>query len=195
MRRAKEIKCSVCEKPCLSGKRGMCDYHYAANQKAKAKEKAKAEKAKAKRAEQRGKITEAKLDAMFSQLVKVIYKPICHSRMCQTESPLQAAHFIGRSARSVRWDLRNVYPVCREENFYNQLHVLELAKRIREYYDIDPEELIAAAKQTQTKLSFSDRAKMFVIFKDALEECARCSTKTCFAELRNKVIESTKFVM
>lgn len=44
---------------------------------------------------------------------------------------MQAGHFITRSSKSIRWDLRNVYQQCRTCNFLHELHPEVMAEYVR----------------------------------------------------------------
>lgn len=167
---------------------------------AKDKEKQKKEKLKLKKKIQRERITEKKLDTVFSKLVRNIYPPYCHSsKVPITVETSQAAHLIGRNNRCVRWDLRNVYPTTPEQNMYNQLHVIKLAKRLEEYYGIDIDQWESISKSTICKLNDTDRRYMYDIFKDALDETYSILLQNNpyekLSELRKKVIEQTKLVL
>lgn len=158
------------------------------------------EKRKVKREKKRETITEKKLDSVFSKLVREIYPPYCHS----SKVPIQVegshcAHLISRNNRCVRWDLRNCYPTTPQENMFNQLHVIQLAKRLKEYYEIDIDDWENHAKQFVCKLSSTERKEMYDIFKDGLERTLSLkrsnADKHYFLLLREEIISKTKKIM
>lgn len=168
------------------------------------KAKLKAEKDKQRKKEKRSQITESKLDQVFSKLVRSIYPFKCHSTGISLEGQtVNAAHFISRTIRSTRWDLRNVYPTLQSENFYNQLHILELSKYLKSYYSIDYDDFISEAKQTTCKLTANDRKVMFDIFSDGLNKVIELRKTYSnpskldieLEKLRLEIIENTKKIM
>lgn len=166
----------------------------------KAKEKQKKEKIQLQKRIKRERITEKKLDTVFSKLVRTIYPPYCHSsKVPITVETSQAAHLIGRNSRCVRWDLRNVYPTTPVENMHNQLHVIKLAKRLEEYYGINIDDWEAASKSTTCKLNDSDRRYMYDVFKDALDQTYAILLQDEPYEklkvLREQVINKTKLIL
>ena len=158
------------------------------------------EKRKIKREKKRETITEKKLDAIFSKLVREIYPSYCHS----SKVPIQVegshcAHLISRNNRCVRWDLRNCYPTTPQENMFNQLHVIQLAKRLKEYYGIDIDDWESTAKQEVCKLTLTERKEMYDIFRDGLERTLSLkrsgADKHYFLLLREEIIIKTKKVL
>lgn len=178
----------------LSVCKGCADKHL------RKKAKEKAVRTKQKRKEKREKITEKKLDTIFSRLVRTIYPPICHSSGVPiTFSTSHAAHLISRRNRCVRWDLRNVYPTTPAENLYNQIHIFGLAKKLQEYYGIDVHEFNAAA-QCSCKISYPEKQQMYQVFKDGLEEYDRIQLmqsgkEQAIIDLRNFIVNVTKRIM
>lgn len=154
------------------------------------------EKRKIAREKKRETITEKKLDQIFSKLVRLIYPSICHSTLEKGEfKDFHCSHFIGRNNRCTRFDLRNCYPCFAAENMYNSLHVLELAKRLKEYYGIDYDDFISAAKQNTCKLNSNDRRNMYDVFQQALESIKEDSSLGNLEKLRFSVVEKTKLIM
>jgi len=161
------------------------------------------EKKRTQRKKKQDRITEKKLDSIFSLLVRNIYPPFCHSSgVSITVETCQCAHLIGRSNRCVRFDMRNCYPTTPQENMYVQTHVIYLAKRLKEYYNIDFEDFDSAAKQNTCKLSFLDRKRLYDIFKRGLEKISDIKKiqdltkqKKALQNLRLEIIEQTKFVL
>lgn len=115
----KTINCKKCDKPCLAGKRGLCDRHYNEEQQAKAKAREKTAKAKEKRAKVREKkassinTLKTKLDLVFSRFIRlrdtdpngVAYCIDCGERI--EWKNVQCGHFISRRMLSTRWDEQN----------------------------------------------------------------------------------------
>ena len=195
---------TTCDIPCMSGKLGKCGKHYNQILEERAKKRAAQEKQKAKKEKKRIKkqetITEKKLDIIFSRLVRSIYPPFCHSSKVPLEfSKSNAAHLVTRAIRSTRWDLRNVYPTTYAENMYNQLHVIQLAKRLQTYYGIDIEQWEKVARATTCKLSSSDRKAMYDVFTNAFERVQQIRRQVNYedslAKLRLEVISKTKIIM
>ena len=159
------------------------------------------EKRKIKREKKREVITEKKLDTVFSKLVRTIYPWFCHSSKVPIEvEGSHCAHLVSRKNRCVRFDLRNCYPTTPQENMFNQLHVIQLAKRLKEYYGIDIEDWEQATKQSTCKLSSIDRKEMFEIFSIGLEDAwmirnGGYKTEERLQELRLEIISKTKKVM
>ena len=140
--------------------------------------------------------TEKKLDTVFSKLVRTIYPMVCHSSGVEISfNNAHAAHFISRVNRCVRFDLRNVYPTLPSENMYNQLHVLGLAKSLKNYYEIDAEDWIAAAKQSTCKLTNLERKYMLNIFVEGLKQLETLNSEQALNDLRLQIIELTKKIM
>lgn len=164
------------------------------------KVKERKEKAKVKRKEKRELITEKKLDAIFSKLVRTIYDPFCKScGKSITFSTSHNAHLFSRVARCVRWDLRNCYNTCPNCNLFDQLHVVFLAKKQKEYYNIEIEDWINQIKQNDCKLNAIDRRLMFDIFEDAYNKALSLNEHTYKGKesflLIQEVIEKTKKIM
>lgn len=156
------------------------------------------EKRKKIREKKRESITEKKLDTIFSKLVRTIYSPICHSsKVPITIEGSHCAHLISRKNRCTRWDLRNCYPTTPQENMFNQLHVIQLAKRLEEYYGIDIDTWERESRKNVCKLSLFERKEMFNIFTKALEETwvirnSGFNVEKRLEKLRLEVIASTK---
>ena len=166
MLKRKEIKCKKCNKSCYTGKRSLCDKCYGLELKAKEKLKVKKEKIIIKKKEKSELITEKKLDTIFSKLVRILYDDFC--KACNkpiTFSTSHNAHLISRTYRCVRWDLRNCYNTCPSCNLYDQTHVIFLAKRLKEYYNIEIEDWIKESKST-CKLNSKDRKRLYDVFDE-----------------------------
>lgn len=168
----------------------------------KNKIKEKKEKTKAKRKAYRERITEKKLDTIFSRLVRNIYPSYCHSsKVPITVETSHCAHLVGRNNRCVRWDLRNCYPTTPQENLHNQLHVIQLAKRLFEYYEIDIDTWESASKQTTCKLTEGERKEMYDIFKEGLDRFFQIDImpdqvkEKKLKELRMEIISKTKKIL
>lgn len=167
------------------------------------KKKEKQAKAKARKKALRERITEKKLDTIFSRLVRNIYPSYCHSsKVPITVETSHCAHLVGRNNRCLRWDLRNCYPTTPQENMYNQLHVIQLAKKLYEYYLIDIDTWESASKQNTCKLTEGDRREMYDVFKDALDRVFQLNLITDetkreekLISLRNEIVEKTKKIM
>lgn len=161
----------------------------------------KKEKRKVAREKKRETVTEKKLDTVFSKLVRTIYPPVCHSsRVPITIEGSHCAHLISRKNRCTRWDLRNCYSTTPQENMFNQLHVIQLAKRLQEYYGIDIDTWEDASKQSVCKLTSTDRKEMFDIFTKALEDTwiirnSGVNVEKRLDKLRLEVIQLTKKIM
>jgi len=192
--KVKKIKCSVCQKECFSGKRGMCEYHY--NLKLKEKDK---EKKQLKREKKKALITEKKLDTIFSKLVRVIYDPYC--KACGKEIQFNSshnAHLVSRTVRCVRWDLRNCYNTCPSCNLYDQLHVIYLAKKQEQFYNIKIEDWIILTKQNLCKISSTERERLYNIFNVYYEKAFKLNFSSYKQEesfkLISEIIEQTKLI-
>ena len=161
----------------------------------------KKKKAKIRKEKKKETITEKKLDAMFSKLVRTIYPWYCHSsRVPITIETSHCAHLISRNYRCTRWDLRNCYPTTPQENLHNQLHVIQLAKRLNEYYDIEIEVYERECKQHVCKLSNQDRKELYDIFSKGLEDTwvirnGGYNVEERLQELRVQIIIKTKKIM
>ena len=162
----------------------------------------KKEKSKQRRKVQRERITEKKLDTIFSRLVRNIYPPYCHSsKVPITVETSHCAHLVGRNNRCVRWDLRNCYSTTPQENMHNQLHVIQLAKRLYEYYEIDIDTWESASKQTTCKLTEGERREMYEIFKEGLDRVFQIGImpdevkERKLKELRMEIISKTKKIL
>lgn len=184
----------------IDGNRKKCCQNCATKAE-KNKKKTKEEKAKQKRKIKRERITEKKLDMIFSRLVRNIYPPVCHSTGVHLEpSGSHCAHLVSRRFRCVRWDLRNCYPTLPEENLHNQLHVIYLAKRLFEYYSITIENWDSVTKQTTIRLTEGDRKELYDVFKCGLDKVMdiRAIGKDVdnqLTKLRLEIIEKTKKIL
>lgn len=118
----------------LNGKKqSFCQACWAKVEKKDVKEKK--EKQKQRRKEKRERITERKLDAVTSRLIRSIYPLICHGCNKQLEfSTAQSGHFVSRKARSVRFSIMNQLPVCKQCNFFDQSHVYSLGNWLNIYW-------------------------------------------------------------
>ena len=159
----------------------------------------KKEKAKLKRKIKRERITEKKLDMVFSRLVRSIYPKFCHSSGVPiTVETSQCAHLVSRRYRCVRWDLRNCYPTTPVENMHNQLHVIYLAQRLKSYYGIEIETWDSLTKSSSCKITDQDRRTLYDIFVTALDKTYTILTEEepyeKLEKLRLEVIEATKFI-
>lgn len=139
---------------------------------------------------------EKDLDKIFSKWVRLAYPKICHSTQLTADfKDVHCSHFIGRANRCTRFDTRNCYPCLAKENMYNQLHVLELAKRLREYYNIDYDDYINASKQTMCKISTADRKRLADVFKWGTSQVEHNDSENHLKKIRDEVIEQTKFIL
>lgn len=159
------------------------------------------EKRKVKREKKKETITEKKLDTIFSKLVRTIYPPICHSsKVPITIEGSHCAHLVSRKNRCTRWDLRNCFPTTPQENMFNQLHVIQLAKRLEEYYGIDIDTWESVSKRSTCKLTSLERKEMFDIFTKALEDTwmirnSGFNVEKRLEELRLEIIQLTKKIL
>lgn len=161
------------------------------------------EKKKVALQKKRETITEAKLDKIFSLLVRNIYPAYCHSCMIPLEpKQLHCCHFVSRTKRCFRWDLRNCLPGCPTCNLYVPEHVWELGKSINKYYGEDvATELVKASKIEVCKLSAQDRNRLYDIFSNTLKTLETIKQSSLdnknsdvIHALRNEVIRDTSFV-
>ena len=154
------------------------------------KEKEKKEKVKVKKRIKRERITEKKLDTIFSRLVRNIYPYMCHSTLVPVEpSGSHCAHLVSRRVRCVRFDVRNCYPTLPEENMYNSLHVIQLAKRLKEYYGIEIDEWEAVTKQSSCKLTEYERREMYEVFKSGLDTTMDLRSRYSGEELNKRLTQ------
>ena len=99
------------------------------------KEKAKKETVLKRKRIRRAKITEKKLDMVFSRLIRSLYPLSCMScKLSLTFGTAQCAHFKGRNARSTRWDIRNCGVACMSCNYYDSSHAWELGNILAGYW-------------------------------------------------------------
>lgn len=115
----KQINCKSCGKPCLAGKRGLCDKHWAEEQILKAKNRQKVEKAKEKRAKKIEKRRESlptkkkKLHEIFSKFIRLRDTDVNGNAECiDCGTPIQwhqvqCGHFRRRDLMPTTWDERN----------------------------------------------------------------------------------------
>lgn len=163
--------------------------------------KEKETQVKLKKKLKREKVTERKLDTVFSQLVRNIYPPFCHSsKVPITVATSQCAHLVSRRYRCVRWDLRNCYPTTPAENLYNQLHVIKLAKRLESYYGVSIEDWEQVINSSYCKITELDRRFMYDVFKEALDRVYKIKligtdVDVHLENLRLEVIEKTKRIL
>ena len=60
-------------------------------------------------------------DALIKRLSRLVYGDVCI--VCENNpAALDPGHYIGRGAKSVRWDIYNVFPQCRR---CNSIHVYD----------------------------------------------------------------------
>ena len=58
------------------------------------------------------KISDQILDNLVRQYIRLISGGYC--KRCKRSSYIEVAHMFGRRRKTVRWDLKNVYPLCSE---------------------------------------------------------------------------------
>ena len=119
--KTKMVNCKVCDKPCPSGKRGLCDKHWAEEQKAKAIKKQKIAKTKERKAKQKAKRRESlpvlkkKLHDIFSRFIRLRDTDEHGNAFCiDCKSPIQwhqvqCGHFRRRDLMPTTWDERNCH--------------------------------------------------------------------------------------
>lgn len=181
IKRFKPIKCKTCGKPCKSGKKGLCDTHYAAEQMAKASANTAQKKSLSKRPLKKKssprkigeKITDRKLHQVFSWLVRAIYPEYCHA--CKVERPakyLQACHFVPRGKKVITWYLKNVLPGCPACNGFRQEHVYFLGLAINEYYGVGTAETLSKIGKEVKEYKFDqlEKRKLYELFTLKLKE-------------------------
>jgi Bacteriophage Lambda NinG protein len=115
----KQINCKTCGKPCVAGKRGLCDKHWAEEQQAKAKNKAKIEKIKERKAKKVEKRRESlpfkkkKLHDIFSRYIRLRDTDADGNATCIDCGThiqwhqVQCGHFRRRELMPTTWDERN----------------------------------------------------------------------------------------
>ena len=194
IRKYKNILCKKCSKPCKSGKRGLCDTHYAAEQllKKKSSPKTTSTKRKAPKRQKGERITDKKLHQVFSWLVRAIYPEKCHA--CQIKLPakkLQACHFISRGHKVITWYLKNVLPGCPTCNGFRQEHVYYLGLSLNEYYGDGTADLMTKIGQEIKSYKFDrfEKEKLYNLFSSSLEKVNSLKKDFSGKTLENKLIE------
>lgn len=197
-------KCDVCHKnpvwkiKTVNGERlKLCQQCLAKAEKKQLAEKK--EKVKLKNKIKRERVTEKKLDTIFSRLVRNIYPPVCHSSgVSITVETSHCAHLVSRRYRCVRWDLRNCYPTTPSENLHNQIHVIYLARKMKEYYGIEIEYWDQLTKTSVCRLTEGQRKYLYDVFKEALDQVYSILLTSepyeKLAKLRLEIIEKTKLI-
>jgi ferredoxin len=116
---AKQINCKTCGKSCLAGKRGLCDRHWAEEQKAKAIKVRKEEKVRERRAKKVQKRRESlpvkkkKVELIFSKFIRLRDTDEMGRGYCiDCGAPLewgkgQCGHFRRRGLMPTTFDERN----------------------------------------------------------------------------------------
>lgn len=170
----KKINCAQCNAPCNSGKKGLCDRHYA-DYLAKRKKERDAKKLVTKPPKEvvflTDKMTDLKLDTIFAKAVKHYYPQFCHS--CGTPVVLgskdtHACHLIDRHWHAVRWDIRNVYTGCSACNLFDPDHQHNLAVWADKYFGWGTyAELLDLSKKT-FQWSQPARRELYELFKSFL---------------------------
>jgi len=180
IRKNKQIKCKVCGKPCYSGKRGLCNTHYAAEQAAKRLIKSKSKiastvkhKKTTKKRKKGETITDKKIHQVFSWLVRAIYPEHCHA--CGINLPsknLQACHFVARGAKVITWYLKNVLPGCGTCNGFRQEHVYYLGLSLNQYYGEGTADLMVKVGREIKSYKFDrlEKEKLFNLFTESLNK-------------------------
>lgn len=200
-----------CLKNAKTGKRGLCDYHYAMRAKATriaiAKAKAKVEKSEVKETKKSVETTRKKLskklDIIFSKLVKKLYPFKCHGKCDGRPLKLEEAqccHFVSRRKVLIRWFLANALPGCAKCNMSEQDHVYFLGKYINAYYGEGYAESISiAGKRNAVRLEIDQMELMvdeYTKALDYLKSIEHLSDKEQMRlkdELRNNIVNKTKF--
>lgn len=210
LRKYKQIKCKICNKPCKSGKKGLCDYHYRREQAEKNGSKSKKTSTSApktrkptKKRKLGEKITDKKIHQVFSWLVRAIYPEYCHA--CQVKLPakdLQACHFVPRGSKVITWYLKNVLPGCGTCNGFRQEHVYFLGLALNKYYGEGTAELMTKVGREIKSYKFDmlEKRKLFTFFKESLEKVVSLKQtykghelKLKLEQLRLEIIEQTTY--
>lgn len=173
--RYKKINCRECNIPCFSGKKGLCDKHYAAYLAIRKKERDVVQPQKMLRdiVHLTDKMTDLKLDNVFSKVVKHYYPQFCHS--CGTPVVLgskdtHACHLIDRHWHAVRWDIRNVYTGCSACNLFDPDHQHNLAVWADKYFGWGTyAELLDLSKKT-FQWGQPTRRELYELFKSFLAD-------------------------
>lgn len=210
IRKFKQIKCKICGKLCRSGKKGLCNTHYAAEQAAKKLLKSKnipKSPSKPKHATKKRKkgetITDKKIHQVFSWLVRAIYPEKCHA--CGVKLPsknLQACHFVARGAKVITWYLKNVLPGCGTCNGFRQEHVYYLGLALNEYYGEGTADLMTKIGREIKSYKFDrlEKEKLFNLYTESLNKVVSLkqtlkgkALEEALSDLRQEIIKQTTY--
>lgn len=160
--------CSNCQKPKVYGNKTkkLC---ITCNQ--KLKKQTAEERRKLKREKKKLTITEKKLDAITSRLVRTLYPMVCPH--CKSDLEFKSAncmHFVGRNARSVRYSLRNLMAGCRLCNFYDSSHALSLSRQLDSIWGKgnSDKQIVLGQQFRNTKLTSTERKEIYDVYESAL---------------------------
>ena len=129
------------------------------------KEKAKKDKLIAIRKAKRERVTDKKLDTVFSRLIRSMYPLTCMSCKKELTFPTsQNGHFKGRRYKRTRWDPRNCGILCLPCNYYDSSHAWELGKQLDTYWGQGNAENMRILGEQEIHLSEEQRKQLYDLF-------------------------------
>jgi len=182
--KSKETTCKECGSPCRTGKRGLCDKHYALyiktrskKQEATAKAKEKKAKLRKKKAESVSKLTK-KLDTVFSLFIRLrdtdangIGRCIDCGEIVEW-SNLQCGHFASRTKMSTRWDEQNCAGQKDGCNMFQQGRQFEFSIGLDERYGAGTALRLITASREVRKYTSAELLELIEIYRGKVIELA-----------------------
>jgi len=170
---AKAKDCSRCKKPKVifkNQKVGEEKFQYCQQcWNIFSREKTK-EKKKIKREKKRETITEKKLDALQSKVIRTLYGDKCCTCGNVLEfSKLHNGHFQSRQFRVTRFNPQNCASQCPSCNLYLQGAQYEFGKFINSFHGEGTAEKMISLTKSPIKIGLVERKALYQIYENALE--------------------------
>lgn len=128
------------------------------------------EKRKVKREKKRETITEKKLDALMSKVIRILYGDKCCTCNSVLEfSKLHNGHFQSRQFRATRFNPQNCASQCPNCNLYLQGAQYEFGLFINRFHGENTAEKLIAISKSGIKLGLVERKALYEIYESALE--------------------------
>lgn len=115
------------------------------------------------------KTTDAKLDTIFSKLVrnKAEWRcERCDDGYAVHAENLHCSHFMGRRYRGTRWDFENAFAHCMKCHHYFSMNPVEFRRWALKAMGQEKFDRVRIKAETVTKLTDADKEGLYLTFKD-----------------------------